>query len=92
MESRVRNALTSVRHRASEGASDDVTTPAKKTFLTTHANNVFPPDINTMHLKKSVHFVEYFPCGCFGAKGFAKQKVVFQIPIIYITYKEAKLG
>ena len=28
-----------------------------------HANNMFPPDY--MHLKKSVHFVKYFPCSCF---------------------------
>ena len=31
-----------------------------------HANNIFPPD--SMRLKKFVHFVKYFPCGCLGAE------------------------
>ena len=46
----------------------------------------------TTRLKLSVHFVEYFPCGCFDTEGFAKQEFLLYFPIIYTTYIDANLG
>ena len=73
-----------------QGLKTGTATKHRWSIVGAHANNVFPPD--TMHLKKSIHFVEYFPCGYFGAEGVAKQNFVFQIPIHNVQRSEVGLS
>ena len=73
-----------------KGLKTGTATKHRRSTVGAPANNTFPSD--TMRLKKSVYFVEYFPCGCFGTEGLTKQEFVFQMLILYITYKDAKLG